>query len=103
MTRDQNPSVTTLQKAYAVLDKFKIGRTFFVKTDQTDCKIAETANNNDVDKEDEVAEGGEKSAGVVVADPKPVEAPADVAVRKEQVADDTKTEKEQPANEVQKP
>lgn len=71
MTRDQNPTATTLQKAYAVLDKYKISRTFFVKTDQTDCQIAEPADGNDVEA------GAEKSADalpvVEAAQPEPVE------------------------------
>lgn len=40
MTRDRLPSGTTMQKAYGILDKFKISRTFFVKTDQEGCAIA---------------------------------------------------------------
>lgn len=112
MTRDQNPSVTTLQKAYAVLDKFKIGRTFFVKTDQTDCAIAEPAGN-DVDKEEE-GEAAEKSAEVVpnaaaepeaasAAEAKPVKVVED-AVRKETPSAEVETKPEaekQPINEVE--
>lgn len=40
MTRDRIPDATTLQKAYGVLDRYKISRTFFVKTDQEGCAIA---------------------------------------------------------------
>lgn len=40
MTRDRLPSGNTMQKAYGVLDKFKISRTFFVKSDQEGCAIA---------------------------------------------------------------
>lgn len=40
MTRERLPSGNTMQKAYGVLDKFKISRTFFVKTDQEGCAIA---------------------------------------------------------------
>lgn len=40
MTRDRLPTGVVLQKAYGVLDKFKISRTFFVKTDQEGCAIA---------------------------------------------------------------
>ncbi|KAL1492980.1 hypothetical protein ABEB36_011132 [Hypothenemus hampei] len=40
MTRERIPDTTTLQKAYGVLDKLKISRTFFVKTDQEGCAIA---------------------------------------------------------------
>lgn len=56
MTRDRIPSGPILQRAYGVLDKFKISRTFFVKTDQTDCETAapaeeaeETENNGNYD------------------------------------------------------
>ncbi|KAL6434291.1 hypothetical protein ACFW04_006017 [Cataglyphis niger] len=37
MTRDRIPPGEVLQKAYGVLDKYKISKTFFVKTDQADC------------------------------------------------------------------
>lgn len=40
MTRERLPSGNTMQKAYGVLDKFKISRTFFVKSDQEGCAIA---------------------------------------------------------------
>lgn len=39
MTRDRVPSGTVLQSAYGVLDKYKISRSYFVQTDQTDCEI----------------------------------------------------------------
>lgn len=45
MTRDRLPSGTTMQKAYGILDKFKISRTFFVKTDQEGCAIAASEIN----------------------------------------------------------
>ncbi|XP_078053454.1 apolipoprotein D-like [Augochlora pura] len=37
MTRERISAGPILQKAYSVLDKYKISRTFFVKTDQDDC------------------------------------------------------------------
>ncbi|XP_023309873.1 apolipoprotein D-like [Anoplophora glabripennis] len=40
MTRDRIPPGPVLQTAYGVLDKFKISRTFFVKTDQEGCALA---------------------------------------------------------------
>lgn len=40
MTRARLPPGDVLQKAYGVLDKFKISRTFFVKTDQESCAVA---------------------------------------------------------------
>ncbi|XP_003699772.2 apolipoprotein D-like [Megachile rotundata] len=42
MTRERLAPGTVLQKAYAVLDKYKISKTFFVKTDQEDCVFLET-------------------------------------------------------------
>lgn len=39
MTRERFPTGPTLQKAYGVLDKFRITRSFFIKTDQSDCEI----------------------------------------------------------------
>lgn len=45
MTRERLPSGTTMQKAYGILDKFKISRTFFVKTDQEGCAIAASEIN----------------------------------------------------------
>ncbi|EZA61279.1 Apolipoprotein D [Ooceraea biroi] len=41
MTRERIPSGEVLQKAYGVLDKYKISKTFFVRTDQTDCAYLE--------------------------------------------------------------
>lgn len=41
MTRQRIPSGEVLQKAYGVLDKYKISKTFFVKTDQADCAYLE--------------------------------------------------------------
>ncbi|CAH0562310.1 unnamed protein product [Brassicogethes aeneus] len=40
MTRERLAPGPVLQKAYGVLDKFKISRTFFVRTDQEGCAIA---------------------------------------------------------------
>lgn len=48
MTRDKLPPGTVLQKAYGVLDKYKLSRTFFVKTDQNSCEIAEAQQNDAV-------------------------------------------------------
>ncbi|XP_055303082.1 uncharacterized protein LOC129568805 isoform X2 [Sitodiplosis mosellana] len=38
LARQRIPDEQELQTAYGVLDKFKISRTFFVKTDQTNCE-----------------------------------------------------------------
>lgn len=62
------PSGTALQKAYGVLDKYKLSRYFFSKTDQNDCYIAEAANeNNAVDSDgndavEQTADGVYKNA-----------------------------------------
>lgn len=42
--RERIPDGPVLQTAYGILDKYKISRTFFVKTDQTNC---ETEGRND--------------------------------------------------------
>ncbi|CAB0018377.1 unnamed protein product, partial [Nesidiocoris tenuis] len=41
MTRDRLPPGTVLQKAYAVLDKHKISRTFFVRAEQEECNLGD--------------------------------------------------------------
>ncbi|XP_026462096.1 apolipoprotein D-like [Ctenocephalides felis] len=38
LTRERNPPSAVLQRAYGILDKYKISRTFFVKTNQQDCE-----------------------------------------------------------------
>lgn len=43
LTREKLAPGTVLQKAYGVLDKYKLSKTFFVKTDQNSCAIAEAA------------------------------------------------------------
>ncbi|CAG9855050.1 unnamed protein product [Phyllotreta striolata] len=40
MTRERLPAGPVLQNIYGALDKFKISRTFFVKTDQEGCALA---------------------------------------------------------------
>lgn len=45
LTREKLAPGTVLQKAYGVLDKYKLSKTFFVKTDQNSCAIAEAAPN----------------------------------------------------------
>ena len=37
MTRERQPAGPVFQRAYGVLDKYKISRTFFIKTDQNNC------------------------------------------------------------------
>jgi apolipoprotein D and lipocalin family protein len=38
MARDRIPRGEILQAAYGVLDKYKMNRSFFVKTEQTNCE-----------------------------------------------------------------
>lgn len=38
MARDRIPRGEVLQAAYGVFDKYKMNRSFFVKTDQTSCE-----------------------------------------------------------------
>lgn len=45
MTRERLPTGPKLQKAYGALDKFRINRTFFVKTDQEGCALAASELN----------------------------------------------------------
>ncbi|XP_058799297.1 apolipoprotein D-like [Phymastichus coffea] len=42
MTRSRNPSIEIMQKAYAVLQKYKISQIFFVKTNHDDCAYLDT-------------------------------------------------------------
>ena len=39
MSRQRIPRGEVLQAAYCVLDKYKMNRSFFVKTDQEDCEV----------------------------------------------------------------
>lgn len=63
MTRQRLAPGTVLQRAYGVLDRFKINRAFFVKTDQAECHIAEAVSENDINKEgaDKDKEDAEKN------------------------------------------
>lgn len=84
MTRERLPSGNILQKGYVALEKFKINRTFFVKTDQEGCFLAASDINasngitsqstvpefSGSDQRDEAAEGL-RTAGVLEGD-KPV-------------------------------
>ncbi|KAL3290182.1 hypothetical protein HHI36_023542 [Cryptolaemus montrouzieri] len=45
MTRERLPPGTIMQKAYGVLDRYKISRTFFQRTDQEGCIIAASEIN----------------------------------------------------------
>lgn len=41
LTREKLPQGSTFQKAYGVLDRYRLSRTFFIKIDQNSCEIAE--------------------------------------------------------------
>jgi len=47
MGRERSPSGPILQRAYGVLDKYQISRTFFVKTDQNNCVTTAEAEEAD--------------------------------------------------------
>lgn len=47
LARERVPDGPVLQAAYGVLDKYKISRTFFVNTDQTDCETKGAAEEAD--------------------------------------------------------
>lgn len=63
MTRERLAPGLVLQRAYGVLDKFKISRAFFVKTNQEDCTI--------------------QSAPIEAVDPTPSSDPEDQKVKSE--------------------
>lgn len=55
-----------MQAAYGVLDRFKISRTFFVKTNQADCTILpDPAAKEDLEYKQANVDVQEKSVGVV--------------------------------------
>lgn len=49
LTREQNPDLATLQKAYAVLDTNKITKAYLLRTDQFNCN---TESESDTPTED---------------------------------------------------
>lgn len=58
MTRARIPPGPVMQEAYGILDKYKISRTFFVRTDQEGCALAASDINaaNGITAESTVAE-----------------------------------------------
>ncbi|KAG7205485.1 hypothetical protein KM043_007472 [Ampulex compressa] len=94
MTRERLPPGEVMQKAYGVLDKYKISKTFFVKTDQEDCSYSAASTEKPaVDKPTEAPAqpaveepAGNYRAALVPEQPeapveaeKPVEAAVDAA------------------------
>lgn len=71
LTRERIAPLTSIQKAYNALDRFKISRTFFIKTNQADCNIlpepaatpleAKSGVSDDVDDDDVVVVEAAKS------------------------------------------
>ncbi|XP_034183403.2 apolipoprotein D [Osmia lignaria lignaria] len=59
MTRERLAPGTVLQKAYAVLDKYKISKTFFVKTDQEDCAFLDAPPAKPVEVAEAVSQSEE--------------------------------------------
>lgn len=68
LTRDRLPSLSVMQNAYAVLDRYKISRTFFVKTNQADCTILPDPAAVPAERSGDVVVDEAKSAGVVSDD-----------------------------------
>ena len=65
MARDRIPRGEVLQAAYGVFDKYKMNRSFFVKTEQTSCETlpppveavdSTEATSDKLDMEDESSE-----------------------------------------------
>lgn len=76
MARERVPPGPVLQRAYGILDKFLISRTFFIKTDQKDCETrtpAEeavdptTATTASVAQSNEVTDSPKKKPTTVAA------------------------------------
>lgn len=69
-----------MQRAYGILDKYRISRTFFVKSDQMDCETLAPAVEADFTKEKSAAEDTIKN---VV----PIEEPVDTIVEEKPVVE----------------
>lgn len=75
MARERIPRGEVLQAAYGVLDKYKMNRSFFVKTEQTDCEtlappveavdpaeISIVKNAEIIDRDNNLTSGNETTA-----------------------------------------
>lgn len=81
LTRERLAPIAVMQAAYGVLDRFKISRTFFVKTNQADCTILpDPAAKEEIEYKRANVNVQEKSVGVVpdVVVDKVVEPPIEV-------------------------
>lgn len=66
LTRERLAPIAVMQAAYGVLDRFKISRTFFVKTNQADCTILpDPAAKEEIEYKRANVDVQVKSAGVV--------------------------------------
>ncbi|KAG5674884.1 hypothetical protein PVAND_004829 [Polypedilum vanderplanki] len=80
LTRSITPSGNVLQAAYGVLDKYKINRSFFVKTDQSNCVVlpppqeaVDTTTAAPIAKNEIAPEMIDNVTKVVVVDNTPIE------------------------------
>lgn len=82
MARERLPAGPVLQRAYGVLDKYSISRSFFIKTDQKNCEILPPAQ--------EAYDPTEPSVSIKPA----TEKKKKVNVKKQQTMDTIKQEKD---------
>ncbi|GBP13264.1 Apolipoprotein D [Eumeta japonica] len=79
LTRERLAPPSVMQSAYGVLDKFKLSRTFFLKTNQEDCNVLPSPVEKQEDKEPANTAVEPKHAGVQIesedVDPSPKEVP----------------------------
>ncbi|XP_011307795.1 apolipoprotein D [Fopius arisanus] len=96
MTRQRRPVGEILQKAYGVLDKYKISKTFFVKTDQNDCAYLDSPppvettieEQNQADHVEEVSEGENLRSAIIPDAPEII-----IQTRKAELAEQAKESK----------
>ncbi|XP_049874015.1 apolipoprotein D-like isoform X2 [Pectinophora gossypiella] len=80
LTRERLAPIATMQAAYGVLDRFKISRTFFVKTNQADCNILPDPAAKEQEGKHANVEVEEKSAMVPEVPEKVIEQPVEKRV-----------------------
>ncbi|KAJ2940627.1 hypothetical protein O0L34_g14732 [Tuta absoluta] len=109
LTRERLAPPAVMQAAYGVLDKYKISRTFFVKTNQVECNIFPDPAAKENEAKHANVDAVEKSAGPVVPEVVPdkvVEQPLEKRVDPEikQVVPEVPVERSAvPAQEEPKP
>lgn len=75
MARDRVPRGEVLQAAYGVLDKHKMNRSFFVKTEQTNCETLpppleaadQEVKSAEIDSDNEALDSSEESTEAIDA------------------------------------